>query len=154
MMLLLTSALFVPLALGMIVKRYSPKLARVAEENSLTASIGLMVMINFAMFASYSSYFFTEQIFVVQTTLVSFLLYGPYGLIGYLFVILACKDSTIDERFSGFIAMTYINNVLVVVFAQHFFTPQVAALAAFYNIPYYIGMLILKKWSSTLLISD
>jgi len=106
------------------------------------------------MFASYSSYFFTEQIFVLQTTLVSFLLYGAYGLIGYLFVILACKDSTIDERISGFIAMTYINNVLVVVFAQHFFTPQVAALAAFYNIPYYIGMLILKKWSSTLLISD
>jgi bile acid:Na+ symporter, BASS family len=154
MMLLLTSALFIPLALGIIVKKYNPKLARIAEENSLAASIGLMVLINFAMFASYSSYFFTEKIFVLQTTLASFLLYAAYGLVGYLFVIFAHKGSTINERISGFIAMTYINNVLVVVFAQHFFSPQIAALAAFYNIPYYIGILILKKWSSTLLISD
>jgi hypothetical protein len=63
------------------VKKYNPKLARIAEENSLAASIGLMVLINFAMFASYSSYFFTEKIFVLQTTLASFLLYAAYGLI-------------------------------------------------------------------------
>jgi bile acid:Na+ symporter, BASS family len=150
MMLLLALALFVPLALGIIVKKYSPGLARIAEENSLAASIGLMVLINFAMFASYSSYFFTEKIFVIQTTFASFLLYGAYGLIGYLFVIFAQKNSTINERISGFIAMTYINNVLVVVFAQHFFSPQVAALAAFYNIPYYIGILVLKKWFSSI----
>jgi BASS family bile acid:Na+ symporter len=133
MMLLLTSALFIPLALGIIVKKYSSKLARIAEANSLGASIGLMVLINFAMFASYSSYFFTEKIFVLQTILISFLLY---------------------DRISGFIAMTYINNVLVVVFAQHFFSPQVAALAALYNIPYYIGILILKKWSFGVMLSD
>jgi bile acid:Na+ symporter, BASS family len=132
------------------VKKYNPKLARIAEENSLAASIGLMVLINFAMFASYSSYFFTEKIFVLQTTLASFILYAVYGSVGYLIVIFAHKNSTINERISGFIAMTYINNVLVVVFAQHFFSPQVAALAAFYNIPYYIGMLVLKKWFSTL----
>jgi bile acid:Na+ symporter, BASS family len=154
MMLLLTSALFIPLALGIIVKKYSSKLARIAEANSLGASIGLMVLINFAMFASYSSYFFTEKIFVLQTILISFLLYAAYGLIGYLFVIFAHKNSTINDRISGFIAMTYINNVLVVVFAQHFFGPQVAALAAFYNIPYYIGILVLKKWSFGVMLSD
>ena len=154
MMLLLTFALFVPLALGLIIKRYSPRLARIAEKNSLSASIGLMVLINFAMFASYSSYFITNQIFVLQTTFMSFLLYGAYGLIGYLFVIFAYKNSTINERISGFIAMTYINNILVVVFAQQFFSPEVAALSAFYNIPYYIGMLVLKKWSSSLVMPD
>jgi bile acid:Na+ symporter, BASS family len=154
MMLLLTCALFIPLALGIIVKKYSSRLARIAEANSLGASIGLMVLINFAMFASYSSYFLTEKTFVLHTILVSFLLYAAYGLIGYLFVIFAHKNSTINERISGFIAMTYINNVLVVVFAQHFFSPQVAALAAFYNIPYYVGILVLKKWSCAPMLSD
>lgn len=153
MMLLLTSALFIPLALGLSIKRYSPKLASVAEKHSLAASIGLMVLINFAMFANYSSYFFTNQILVLEITLMSFLLYGAYGLIGYLFVILAFKKSAIDERISGFIAMTYINNILVVVFAQQFFGPEVAALSAFYNIPYYVGILILKKWFTSLVMS-
>ena len=154
MMLLLTSALFVPLALGLTIKRYSPKLASVAEEHSLSASIVLMALINFAMFANYSTYFITNQILVLEITLISFLLYGAYGLLGYLFVILASKKTATDERIAGFIAMTYINNILVVVFAQQFFGTDVAALSAFYNIPYYIGILILKKWSSSLVMPD
>jgi BASS family bile acid:Na+ symporter len=40
--------------------------------------------------------------------------------------------------------MSYVNNILVTVFAQQFFGPQVAALAAFYNIPYYFGIILLK----------
>lgn len=154
MMLLLTSALFIPLALGLTVKRYSPKLAGLAEKYSLSASIVLMALINFAMFANYSTYFITNQIFVLKITLISFLLYGAYGLLGYLFVILASKKSATDERIAGFIAMTYINNILVVVFAQQFFGTEVAALSAFYNIPYYVGILILKKWSSSLVMPD
>jgi hypothetical protein len=38
-----------------------------------------------------------------------------------------------------------INNVLVAVFAFQFFGAQVAALAALYNIPYYIGIIAIKK---------
>ncbi|MGB8153343.1 MAG: arsenic resistance protein, partial [Nitrososphaeraceae archaeon] len=130
MMLLLTSALFIPLALGLTIKRYSPKLASVADKYSLSASIVLMALINFAMFANYSTYFITNQILVLEITLISFLLYGAYGLLGYLFVILASKKSATDERIAGFIAMTYINNILVVVFAQQFFGSEVAALSA------------------------
>ena len=154
MMLLLTSALFVPLALGLSIKRYSPKLASVAEKHSISASIVLMALINFAMFANYSTYFITNPILVLEITLISFLLYGAYGLLGYLFVILASKKTATDERIAGFIAMTYINNILVVVFAQQFFGTEVAALSAFYNIPYYVGILILKKWSSSLVMPD
>ena len=40
--------------------------------------------------------------------------------------------------------MSYVNNILVTVFAQQFFGSQVAALAAFYNIPYYFGIILLK----------
>ena len=128
MILLLTSALFIPLALGLTIKRYSPKLACVAEKHSLSASIVLMALINFAMFANYSTYFITNQILVLEITLISFLLYGAYGLLGYLFVILASKKSATNERIAGFIAMTYVNNILVVVFAQQFFGPEVASI--------------------------
>ena len=41
--------------------------------------------------------------------------------------------------------MTYVNNVLVAVFAFQFFGAQVAALAALYNIPYYAGILAIRR---------
>jgi BASS family bile acid:Na+ symporter len=40
--------------------------------------------------------------------------------------------------------MTYINNILVFVVAERFFDIETAALAALYNIPYYVGLLILR----------
>ena len=43
------------------------------------------------------------------------------------------------------IATSYVNNVLVAVFAFQFFGSQVAALAALYNIPSYIGIIAIKK---------
>jgi bile acid:Na+ symporter, BASS family len=36
--------------------------------------------------------------------------------------------------------------MLIAVIAQKLFDSQVAALAAFYNIPYYIGIIILARW--------
>jgi BASS family bile acid:Na+ symporter len=59
------------------------------------------------------------------------------------------KDSSIRYRISGLIVMSYVNNILVTVFAQQFFGSQVAALAAFYNIPYYMGIILLKVLFST-----
>jgi BASS family bile acid:Na+ symporter len=42
--------------------------------------------------------------------------------------------------------MSYINNVLVAVFAYQFFGSTVAALAALYNLPYYVGIIVIKKF--------
>ena len=58
------------------------------------------------------------------------------------------KLDTKINRITGLIAMTYISNVLVVVIAKQFFDVPTEALAAFYQIPYYAGLLFLKKWFS------
>jgi len=47
----------------------------------------------------------------------------------------------------GFIAMAYVNNILVTVFAEQFFGIQSAVLPALYNIPYFIGIIILKSYT-------
>lgn len=49
-----------------------------------------------------------------------------------------------DDFIFSFISMSYINNILVAVFAEQFFGPKTAALAAFYNIPYYVGIFFIK----------
>jgi len=45
----------------------------------------------------------------------------------------------------GLIAMAYVNNILVAVFVEQFFGIQTAVLPALYNIPYYIGIIVIKK---------
>ena len=70
----------------------------------------------------------------------AFLCYAAYCIVGY-----AGSTGSAQEKRAGLIATSYVNNVLVAVFAFQFFGSQVAALAAVYNIPYYIGIIVIKR---------
>lgn len=142
MIVLLLSALLIPLILGNVMKRYLPRLTKKVEKESSILSIILIFLINFGIFSKYSFYFFSNPLFVVQNIIVSFVLFGFLGFFGYSVGKLIGLDD--EEKISSFIAMSYVNNILVVVFSQQFFTTEVAALSAFFNIPYYSGILILK----------
>lgn len=140
MIFLLSAALFSPLAAGWFTKKYFPKVSSFADTNSFLLSIIFIVLINFGMFAKFSEYFYSDQLFMLQSLAAAFLCFGAYSFAGYL-----AASGTRHERAAGLIAMTYVNNVLVVVFAFQFFGSAVAALAALYNIPYYAGIIALKK---------
>ena len=139
MVLLLAVALFVPLAAGWLAKKFVPSASAFADKHSFPLSIIFIVLINFGMFARFSGYFYDSQVFVLQTIATAFLCFGAYCLLGYF------TSPTKQDRTAGLISMAYINNVLVAVFALQFFGAQVAALAAFYNIPYYVGIIPIKK---------
>ena len=78
---------------------------------------------------------------MLGTVATAFLCYAAYCLVGY-----ASTSGGRHERAAGLIAMSYINNVLVAVFAYQFFGSKVAALAALYNLPYYVGIIVIKKF--------
>jgi BASS family bile acid:Na+ symporter len=141
MVILLAAALFTPLAAGWLTKRRFPAASKFADENSFLLSLIFIVLINFGMFAKFSSYFYEEQVFLLQTIATAFLCYAAYGIVGY-----ATATGDRHERNAGLISMSYVNNVLVAVLAFQFFGPQVAALAALYNIPYYAGIIAIKKF--------
>lgn len=140
MVVLLSAALFTPLAAGWITKKRFPAVAGFADRNSFPLSLVFIVLINYGMFAKFSGYFYSEHLFLIQTIVVSFLCFAAYCLAGYL-----VTGGARQERAAGLISMTYVNNVLVAVFAFQFFGPSVAALAALYNIPYYAGIIAIKK---------
>lgn len=147
MILLLVISLVLPLIASGFIKKYLPKLAASINKNSLLLSIIFMDLINFAIFSKFSSYFYLESSFVIFTTVIAILLFSVFAIVGYLVLYIVNKDSSSSSskyKISGLIAMSYINNILVTVFAQQFFGSQVAALAAFYNIPYYFGIILLK----------
>ena len=144
MILLLVISLVVPLVGSGIIKKYLPGLATSITKSSLPLSIFLMDLINFAIFSKFSSYFYLELPFVIITTILAFVLFATFAITGYLIFYFMNKDSSKKDKISGLIALSYVNNILVTVFAQQFFGSQVAALAAFYNMPYYIGIIFLK----------
>jgi BASS family bile acid:Na+ symporter len=140
MMFLLSIALFTPLAAGWLTKKYFPAGSKFADKNSFHLSLIFIILINWGMFAKFSEFFYSEQTFLLQTVATAFLCYVAYCLVGY-----AGSTGSPQEKRAGLIATSYVNNVLVAVFAFQFFGLQVAALAALYNIPYYIGIVAIKK---------
>lgn len=143
MIFLLVVSLVFPLVTSGLIKKYLPHLAKIIKKRSLPLSIILMDMINFAIFSNFSIYFYFEPSFVILTTVIAILLFGIFAITGYLMLYFINRAS-IEYKISGLIVMSYINNILVTVFAQQFFGSQVAALATFYNIPYYMGIILLK----------
>ncbi|MGN6623951.1 MAG: bile acid:sodium symporter family protein [Candidatus Nitrosocosmicus sp.] len=143
MIVLLSIALFIPLIASNLIRKYFPiAITKIAKRNLLFSIIFIFLM-NYAVFAKYSSFFFHNLNFVLDNILIAFVLFTFYGFVGYFFAKVIGLDK--KERISIFIAMSYVNNMLVVVLAQQFFNTQVAALSAFYNIPYYLGILLLHK---------
>lgn len=140
MVILLSSALFVPLGAGWLVKNRFPPVAAFADRNSFWLSLVFIVLINYGMFSKFSQYFYSDHLFLFQSIAAAFLCYAGYGIAGYL-----AAGGTREQRMAGMVSMTYVNNVLVTVFAFQFFGSQVAALAALYNIPYYAGMVVLRR---------
>ncbi|HEX7208805.1 MAG TPA: arsenic resistance protein [Nitrososphaeraceae archaeon] len=140
---LLVIALFIPLSLGWSTKKYVPRVSKFVAGNSLFLSVIFIILINFSMFARFSQYFFIDQLLVLTSLIAASLLFVLYLLVGYLLA-LSIKGQLIATRINGIIAMTYINNILVFVVAERFFDIETAALAALYNIPYYVGLLILR----------
>ena len=116
-----------------------------------------------AVFSKISIYFLESPLFVTEMVLIVFLLFGIYGTVGYALTLVITsrtrsektsitnisKSNTVEWKrtgaIEGLIAMAYVNNILVAVFAEQFFGIQTAVLPALYNIPYYIGIIIFKK---------
>lgn len=148
MIFLLSAALFVPIIAGWFTKKQWPQVAKKVDKKSFPVSIVLISLINLGVFANFSDLFFRESGFVLVNIAASFALFGAFSLTGYIAGGIKKYNSTMerdgDLGIAGLITMTYVNNVLVVVFASQFFSIDVAALAAFYNLPYY-GLILLLK---------
>jgi BASS family bile acid:Na+ symporter len=154
MVFLLAVALFIPIIAGWFAKRQWPAVAQKVDKKSFPVSIILISLMNLGVFANFSDFFFKEPGFVLVNVSAAFALFAVFGATGYFAGSIrnrvgrisknANVEKTKDLGIVGLVTMTYVNNILVVVFASQFFSIDVAALAAFYNLPYY-GLILLLK---------
>lgn len=144
MIFVLATALFAPIAAGWFVRKRWPAAAKKIDNKSFPASIIFIALMNFGLFAQISGLFFKDPWFLLTEISAVFILFAAYSAMGYLsgFAMGRKKKEFVA---AGIVTMTYMNNVLVFVFASQFFSPNDAALAAFYNLPYYGLILLLKK---------
>ena len=143
MVVLLLVALILPLVASQFLKKISSQLTEHIHKQSLNLSLIFIFLINLGVFAKYSNFFFSSPTITTENIVLAFIVFGYYGLAGYGLSRLMGQSK--DDRISTIISMIYVNNILIVVFAQQFFGTEIAALAAFFNIPYYVGILLLKK---------
>jgi bile acid:Na+ symporter, BASS family len=143
MVVLLLIALILPLIASQILKKISAQLTEQIHKQSLNLSLVFIFLINLGVFAKYSYFFYSSPTITTENIVLAFILFGYYGLVGYGLSRLMGLSK--DDRISTIISMIYVNNILIVVLAQQFFGIDIAVLAAFFNIPYYVGILLLKK---------
>ncbi len=144
MIALLFFALILPLTISYLSQRYLPKLVIKLGSYSLRLSIVLIIIINYTVFSMYSEVFTLNLKEISINLLIASTLFIIFGMMGFYFMKMI-KGSSKQEQFGGFISMAYINNLVVIVFITNFFDWQVATLAAMYNLPYYIGIIVLKE---------
>ncbi|HYA82206.1 MAG TPA: arsenic resistance protein, partial [Candidatus Bathyarchaeia archaeon] len=92
MIVLLAAALFTPFLAGWATKKFSTKAAEYVSKNSLYFSIVLIMLINMAVFPKISIYFFESPLFVIEMTLIAFLLFSIYGTVGYTLTLVVSRE--------------------------------------------------------------
>lgn len=142
---MLLQVIFIPLAAALLVKLFMPRLLELLNRARYTVSVILFCVINLGVFSTYAEFIAAHHEQVAYTVLAAFLLAGLYIAWGLALGLLSGRRL---NGLTGAVGMTYINNVLIVVFAARFFGPEAPLLAAAYLLPYFF-MIIPLRWAKT-----
>jgi bile acid:Na+ symporter, BASS family len=142
MMRLLALVVFVPAACAEVLKRLSPKAAGCLVARQFGISLALFGTTNLGIFSQFSEFFFRNPQILWLSTGVAFLLAGIYLTAG----IGAAMRWPLPDQLAAAISLGIMNNILVIVFSAHFFTPLEPTTAAVYAVPYWLLVLPLRVW--------
>lgn len=140
---MLLQVIFIPLAAALLVKLFMPRLLELLNKVRYATSVTLFCVINLGVFSTYAEFIAAHQEQVAYTALAAFILAGLYIAWGLALGLLSGRRL---NGLTGAVGMTYINNVLIVVFAARFFGPEAPLLAAAYLLPYFF-MIIPLRWA-------
>lgn len=140
---MLLQVIFIPLAAALLVKLFMPRLLELLNKVRYATSVTLFCVINLGVFSTYAEFIEAHQEQVAYTALAAFILAGLYIAWGLALGLLSGRRL---NGLTGAVGMTYINNVLIVVFAARFFGPEAPLLAAAYLLPYFF-MIIPLRWA-------
>ena len=130
----LAMVVFLPAFAVLIARPLIPSFLRKLETVQFPLSLVIFAFINLGVFSKYSSFFIENPMELTGSTLVAFLLSIIYHIVGFG----VTWGMRREDRLAAAISFANINNVLIIVFASHFFGPLSPALAAMYMLPFFI----------------
>ena len=135
--------LFIPMGLAFVTRLLAPKLVSVLGKVQYPLNLALFFTINLGVFAKYANFLLNQGDKVLLTVTMAFVLALAYVLGGFYLA----RFSRHLEGLTGAVGMTYINNVMIVVFSADFFGPESPLLSALYMIPVFIMLVPLRRLS-------
>jgi BASS family bile acid:Na+ symporter len=144
MVRMLLLVIFAPLFAALAIRRFGPAALPHLERVQFFLVLTMFMLINLGVFARYAGFLRAHFGQVMLVLLVCCVLALISAGAGFFLGRLSCgRLSGLD----GAVLTTYINNVLIVVFAARFFGPTEPLLAAAYLLPLYV-MLLPIRWAS------
>jgi BASS family bile acid:Na+ symporter len=141
MVRMLLLVMFIPLFLALALRRLWPAILRRLERVQFPLVVALFLVINLGVFANYADFLPSHMGRAAQVLLVCCLLAlafaGSAALLGRL-------SRGRLRSLDGAVLMTYINNVLIVVFSARFFGPIETLTAAVYMLPLFLMLLPIR----------
>ena len=141
MVRMLLLVMFVPLFLALALRRLWPVILTHLDRVQFPLVLGLFLVINLGVFANYADFLPTHLGRVGLILLMCCLLALAFAGSGFMLGRLSAgRLSGLD----GAVLMTYINNVLMVVFSARFFGPIETLTAAVYMLPLFVMLLPIR----------
>jgi bile acid:Na+ symporter, BASS family len=142
MLRMLAIVIFIPILIVEIIRYLTPKLVAPILKIQFPVSLLMFALINLGVFYRYAPFFKKEPGVIILATLVVFVLAAIYCIVGIFFF----RNSTLSNQLAGAVMLGNLNNVLVIVFASHFFGPVEPLVAAMYTIPFFVIVIPLRYY--------
>lgn len=142
MMRLLALVVFLPAVSSEAIKKIAPRIARRLVASQYGVALVLFATTNLGVFSQFSDFFFSNPQTLWVSMAAAFLLAGIYMAAG----IGAAWRWGVPDQLAAAISVGIMNNILVIVFSAHFFTPLEPTTAAAYVVPYWLLVLPLRAW--------
>ncbi len=141
MVRMLLLVIFVPLLASLALRRLWPAALAHLERAQYPLILALFLVINLGVFARYAAFLRAHLGQVALILLVCCLLALFFAGSGF---VLGRLSGGRLSGLDGAVLMTYVNNVLIVVFAARFFGPTEPLMAAAYLLPLYVMLLPIR----------
>jgi len=140
---LLGMIIFLPLAVLVLARRIAPGLLAALARRAYPLNAAFIFICNLGVFAQYSAFLRSQgrQILIALGLACALALLSP--VLGWAGAALSGRRL---DALTGAICLTFINNMLVIVFAAEFFGPQAALLAAA-HVPPFFAMILPLRWA-------
>ena len=140
---LLCLMIFVPLLAVVAGRRLMPHLLNRIRESRFPILLGLIFICNAGVFAPFSEFLRShigQTLIAIGLSSAVAVIASVIGLaVGYL-------GGRILNGITGAIVLTFVNSMLIIVFASHFFGPRSPLISAAYTLPFFL-MMVPLRWA-------